>query len=255
VVGAEHVSYSAVLTLAQAGAAVVGMTTEWPRHQTFGVVRAGAALRYRVPLWTRTAVAAIHGHPRVEEVELLDVDTGATRRVACDTVVFTADWIADHELAVALGLELDAGTGGPQVDTGLRTTLRGVFAAGNLLHGAEPADVAALSGRRAARSVASWLAAGAWPDRLLPLVCRPPLAWISPSAVSAARDEPPRGRFLLRSEEFLGRARIDIRQGQRELWSGQARHLGPGRSAVLPAGWLEQVDPAGEEVEVSLARG
>ena len=109
VVGAEHVSFSAVATLAHAGTEVVGMVTELPRHQSLALFRLGVALRYRAPLWTRTAVSGIYGHPRVEEVELLDVDGGSTRRVACDTVVFTADWIPDHELAALAGLELDPG--------------------------------------------------------------------------------------------------------------------------------------------------
>ena len=41
---------------------------------------------------------------------------GTTRRIACDTVVFTGDWIPDHELARAGGLALDPGTRGPHVD-------------------------------------------------------------------------------------------------------------------------------------------
>src|SRR5262249_31431749 len=143
----------------------VGMVTELPRHQSLAVVRAAAAVRYRAPLWTRTAVRAIHGRPRVEQVELLDLDTARTRRIACDVVVFTADWIPDHQLAVPAGLDLDPGTRGPRVDTGLRTSREGVFAGGNLLHGAEPADVAALSGGHAAVSVAEWLAAATGLDR------------------------------------------------------------------------------------------
>ena len=39
VVGAEHVSFSAVLTLAHAGARTVAMVTEHPRHQTYAPLR------------------------------------------------------------------------------------------------------------------------------------------------------------------------------------------------------------------------
>lgn len=255
VVGAEHVSFSAVLTLAHAGVAVVGMTTELPRHQSFALARAGAVIRYRAPLWTRTAVAAVHGGPRLEEVELLDLDSGSTRRVACDTVVFTGDWIPDHELAVSLGLELDAGTRGPKVDTGLRTARPGVFAAGNLLHGAEPADVAALSGRRVAESVASWFTTGSWPDRRVQLLCSEPLHWVSPNAVAEPSDAPPGGGFLLRPNAFLGRPKVEILQGERKLWSGRIGRLMPGRSALLPAGWVEGADPEGKPIELSVTPG
>lgn len=256
VVGAEHVSFSALLTLAHAGAEVVGMATELPRHQSLAVVRLGAALRYRTPLWTRTAVSAIYGHGRVEEVELLDLESGQRRRVVCDTVVFTADWIPDHELAVMAGLELDPGTRGPRIDTGLRTARPGVFAAGNLLHGAEPADIAALSGRHAAASVAQWLAEERpWPTKRLRIVCRPPLHWISPNAVSASRDAPPRGRFALRATAFVRTPSIEVHQSGRLLWKGRVARLVPGRTASLPSRWLGSVNAAGSQVEVSLARG
>jgi pyridine nucleotide-disulfide oxidoreductase len=259
IVGAEHVSFSALVTLAHGGATAVGMVTELPRHQTFALFRAGAALRWRTPLWTRTAVSAVHGRPRVEEVELTDLDSGRTRRVACDTVVFTADWIPDHELAVLAGLSMDPGTRGPAVDAALRTSRPGVFAAGNLLHGAENADVAALSGRHAGAAAADFLAGGNWPAERVAIECDPPLHWISPNAIAprAARPAraalPPRGRFLLRSREFATRPRIEIDQDGRTLWAGRLPRLVPGRSASLPHAWTDAVDQGGGPVRVRLA--
>lgn len=252
IVGAEHVSFSALLTLVHADVKVAGMATELPRHQSLPGATVGAALRYRVPLWTRTALTEIRGLPRVEEVELRDLRTGQTTVVACDTVVFTADWIPDHELSVTAGLELDPGTRGPQVDTALRTTQVGLFAAGNLLHGAEPADVAALTGRHAAAAVVRWLdERDPWPDRV-PVVCRPPLLWISPNAVSSG-EPPPRDRFALRSSAFLAGVEIEIRQHDLLLWTGRLRRMVPGRSSSLPASWLVKVDPHGSAIDVQLA--
>ena len=257
VVGAEHVSFSALLTLTHGGARPVGMTTELARHQSLATFRAGAALRFRTPLWTRTAVSAIHGSPRVEEVELTDLDSSRTRGLACETIVFTADWIPDHELAVMGGLDLDAGTRGPVVDAALRTSRPGVFAAGNLLHGAEQADVAALGGRHAGASVARHLHGGSWPERRVPVLCRAPLAWVSPNALSPAAGPPPRARFLVRSREFLTQPRVEIAQDGRALWSGRMARLVPGRSARLPDEWTARADPDGGPVTVFVrsARG
>jgi hypothetical protein len=228
------------------------MATELPRHQSLPGAAVGAALRYRVPLWARTALTEIRGLPRVEGVELRDLSTGQTRSVACDTVVFTADWIPDHELSVAAGLELDPGTRGPQVDTVLRTTRAGLFAAGNLLQGAEPADVAALSGRHAAAAVAGWLdQSDRWRERV-PIVCRPPLLWISPNAISGVVP-PPQGRFAVRPSTFVSRPALEIRQDGRILWRGRLRRLVPGRSSHVPSSWLSRVDLEGGEIEVSTA--
>lgn len=250
IVGAEHVSFSALLTLAHAGVTVAGMTTPLPRHQSLPGAGTAAALRYRVPLWTRTEVIGVHGLPRVEEVELRRVDTADTFSVACDTVVFTADWIPDHELAVSAGVELDPGTRGPRIDAELRTTRPGVFAVGNVLQGAEPADVAALSGRHGAATVARWLdARGPWPEQV-PIVCRPPLLWISPNAV-AGPASPVRGRFALRSSAFLSRPTVEIRQDERVLWRSRVRGMVPGRSRQIPSEWLTRVNAAGGQIEVS----
>ena len=48
VVGAEHVSFSALLTLAHGGARAVAMVTEMGRHQSLAAFRAGAALRFEL---------------------------------------------------------------------------------------------------------------------------------------------------------------------------------------------------------------
>jgi thioredoxin reductase len=250
VVGAEHVSFSAILTLAHGGAQTVALTTELSRHASLGAFKAGAQLRYRVPVWTRTQVTAIHGRPRVEQVELTDLDTGRTRSVECDTVVFTADWIPDHELAVMAGVQLDPATRGPAVDPALRTSRPGAFAAGNLLHGAEQADVAALSGRHAATGVVQYLEDGEWPHQRVPIVCEPPLGWIAPNAVGP--EAPPRARFALRAHAFLRAPQVEIVQGESLLWSGRLARLMPGRSTRVPHGWTARADPAGGEVRVRL---
>jgi thioredoxin reductase len=252
IAGAEHVSFSAVTTLAHAGASVAGLVTELPKHQSLAAFRAGAAIRYRAPVWSRTAISAIHGGERVEAVELTDLDSGRIRSVECDLVIFTADWIPDHELAVMAGCELDPGSLGPLVDQALRTTRAGVFAAGNLLHPAETADICALDGRHVAPSVAAYLrGARDWPTHVR-LIARDPIAWVAPNLLLAAGHDPPRGRFLFRSREFRRWARIRVRQDGRRLWRGRAGRLVPGRSAHIPAGWASAVDPEGGPVIVDL---
>jgi len=256
VVGAEHVSFSAAVTLAHAGARVVALVTEYERQQSYAAFRVGAALRWRVPVWTSTAVRRVDGRERLAGVEVADLLGGSTRFVPCDTLVFTADWIPDHELARHAGLDLDPGTRGPAVDTLLRTSAAGVFAAGNLVHAAETADIAALSGRHAARQIAAALAgpgAAAGPKRRLPVLTEPPLRWISPNAVAMTADgpaPPPLGRFVLRSAEFRQVARLEVRQDGQVLGRSGPVRLIPGRPVHLGAGWLARVDPAGGPVHV-----
>jgi thioredoxin reductase len=163
IVGAELVSLSALLTLRHAGVSVAMMVTEQPRHQVATAFLPAKWLLVDVlrltTLVTGARVSRITGRRRVEAVEITHA-AGTVERVDCDTVVFTGDWIPENELARSGGLEIDEKSRGPRTDTRFRTSVRGVFAAGNLLRGAHSADACALEGRAAARSIHRFLAAG-----------------------------------------------------------------------------------------------
>lgn len=262
IVGAEHVSFSAMVTLAHAGARVVALVTDQPRQQSYAAFALAAAVRWRVPVWASTAVRRVSGRGGLAAVELSDLRTGATRLVECDTLVFTGDWIPDHELARLAGTAIDPGTRGPAVDAGLQTSIPNVFAAGNVVHAAETADVAALGGRHAARQIAAALSGdngrhavshpGQPGPQPVPVTVAWPLAWISPNLIRSTSALPPRGRFLLRSEIFRRHARLEVRQGERVLARTRARLI-PGRPVHLGAGWLAQVRPTDGPVLVAEA--
>jgi len=266
IVGAEHVSFSAILTLVHAGSRVTALVTAEPRHQSYAAFRLGALARWRLPVWTSTQVTRIIGRDTLESVEVTHLGTGSVRRIECETLVFTGDWIADHELARTAGIAISAGTAGPVVDTALQTSVPGVFAAGNLIHPAETADVAALSGRHAARQIASFLrqpvVAGGRVEATrtagsalagVPIDVVAPLAWIAPNAVNPGRTLPPRDRFVLRSEGPRRIATLEVRQDGRLLAARRIR-LMPARSITLSAGWIADVDPAGGPIQVTAAR-
>lgn len=252
VVGAEHVSFSAAVTLAHAGARALALVTEHERQQSYAAFRAAAAVRWRIPVWTSTIVRRVDGAGgRLRGVELADTGGGNTRFVQCETLVFSAGWIPDNTLARAARLTIDQGTKGPAVDTALATSADGVFAAGNLVHAAETADIAALSGRHAARQIAAYLGGrrGDAGSRV-PVEAESPLLWISPNAV-AAGSPPPLGRFTLRAACFGPPARLEARQGGRLLGRSRPQRFIPGRSLHLPGSWLGAVDPAGGPVRVA----
>ena len=249
IVGAEHVSYSAVLTLQHMSCDVVAMTTEHARPTTFGAFERDARLRWRIPVFTQTRVTRISGRGRVTSVELTHQPTGRSRTLACDTVILTGDWVADHELAVSAGLDMDAASTGPRVDTGSRTSARGVFAAGNLTHPAETADVCALEGQAVAGAVRSWLRDTQWPVRGVDVVVSEPLVWVSPSVISEAT-RPPRGRLVLRADAFRRAPQIQVTQGERVLWRRPIPWLVPTRPAYVPTPWLSRVDHAPDAAPV-----
>jgi pyruvate/2-oxoglutarate dehydrogenase complex dihydrolipoamide dehydrogenase (E3) component len=249
VVGAEHVSFSAVLTLSHGGCRTVAIVTEHPHHQTASGLRAVVASARGIPIRTGVRVEEILGRRRVEGVRLSDGST-----LACDTVVFTGNWVPDDELARRGGITIDPATHGPAVDASLRTSATGVFAAGNLLHGAETADACALEGRHVARSVVEWLTHATWPAPSVPIVAQAPVVWVAPNRVSPDVGRTSRRRVLMRVGTFPMAARVTITQGERVLWTGRPDGaLVPNRSIHVPDHWMALVDPAGPPVVVALA--
>jgi glycerol-3-phosphate dehydrogenase len=160
IVGAELVSLSALMSLMGAGVKCEMMVTDEASHQIefpYVVMKwALADIISRTPILTNTRVSNIFGRKRVEGIELTQKD-GSKQLVECDTVIFTGNWIPEHELARMGGLELNPRTKGPVIDGNFQSSVQGVFVAGNLLRGVETAGRCALEGQRAARGAAGLL--------------------------------------------------------------------------------------------------
>jgi NADPH-dependent 2,4-dienoyl-CoA reductase/sulfur reductase-like enzyme len=156
IIGAELVSLSALMSLMGAGIKCEMMVTEEASHQIefpYVVMKwALADIISRTPILTNTRISNIFGQKRVEGIELTHKD-GSKKLVECDTVIFTGNWIPEHELARMGRLEINPRTKGPVIDQSFQSSVNSVFVAGNLLRGVETADRCALEGQRAARAI------------------------------------------------------------------------------------------------------
>lgn len=260
VVGAEPVAYAALATLRRAGVPVVAQITEEAgRGWLTGMPRRAARTRLGaiVPLLTDTTVSEVLGHGRLTGVRLRH-ESGRTTQVPCDTLVFTGEFVPDHELARHAGLRLDPGTRGPAVDGTFRTAEPGVFAVGNVLHAVEPATVAAAEGAAAAGAVLRQLADPAtdWPTTGPELRVASPLRWVTPNRMPVA------GPLTVRADGALGALRgavVVVEQDGRVLHRERVGGFGAaawqrGRRTFRVKGeWSDRVDPAGGAVVVGLA--
>jgi thioredoxin reductase len=254
VVGAELVSWSAVLTLKHAGCRTELMTTTYPSPESYGVFNiAGKSPLLGVNVATRTRLVRVIGKRTLQAVEIENLDTGNRRIMECDTLILTGDWIPDHELARSAGLPMDDQTLGPLVDTALRTGRDGVFAAGNLLHPVDTADIAALDGVHVARAVRDYLNGALNVAEGVRLQVVSPLRWISPGILRPHDRAPARNRLLLWTDTLVRFPRVAVRQDGKTIatktlpWPAS-----PGRVFRVPAGVLNRVDRAGGQVTISL---
>ncbi len=254
IIGAEAVSLSALLTLRHANVQTAAFITDLPRHQLYPPVFLTAKVLFadligRTPVHTNRQVVSILGRRRVEGIQVSQPGTTDSQTIACDTVVFSGDWIPENELARSANLQSAGPAHGPQVDSHFRTSREGIFAAGNLLRGAETADWAALEGRQAARAISAWLSRPAWPTQRIEVNVQPPLDWICPSLLSP--DSLPE-RFRVRSHSFCDNASLAVHQNGRLLHSGRLPPVLANTSLELSAGWAASVDFDAGPVRVEL---
>jgi thioredoxin reductase len=253
VVGSELVSWSAVMTLREAGCATALMTTVHDHPESYAAFSLTGRLALGVPVARSTEVVRIIGQDRVRAVEIRHLRTGKRRTFECDTVVFTGDWIPDHELARARGLDMDPGHKGPVVDSAMRTSERGIFAAGNVVHPVDTADVAALDGVHVAEQVRRFLDGDT--DRVpgVRLLAAEPFRWVSPGILGPENVAPARSRILLWCNEFRRFPQIQITQDGRQLACRRMPWpMSPGRVFRIPSSLFDGVDPHGGDVVVGL---
>lgn len=253
IVGAELVSWSAVLTLRESGCATVAMVSAYPRAEAYAAFRLPGRLLMDGPVLTRSRVIEIRGKGRARAVVVENIDTGTRQTIDCDTVVFTGDWIPDHELARTGGLDMDAATRGPLVDASLRTSRSGVFAVGNLLHPVDTADGAALDGRHVAEAVSRWLTRPVEPPTSVRIRPVKPLRWVAPQLISPEGGIATRGDLLFWVDEYRRLPKLRAVQDGRTLATKRTPWpAAPGRVYRAPWSLVEAADPNGGDVTVSL---
>ncbi|MFF2653899.1 NAD(P)/FAD-dependent oxidoreductase [Streptomyces sp. NPDC058045] len=253
IVGGELVSWSAALTLREADCTPALMVSQYPKAESYGAFNSVGRTVLRVPVATRTRVTRIIGKGRLQAVEIEHLDTGKRRTVDCDTVVFTGDWIPDHELFRSGGITLDEATLGPLTDTALRTSRPGVFAAGNVLHPVDTADIAALDGTHVAQQVLDHLHGQVPPTDGVRLIADAPFRWVSPQILRPGDPAPARDRLLLWTDTFTRFPTVTARQDGRTTRKRLTWPAAPGRVFRVPATLLDHITPDGGPVHIGLA--
>jgi NADPH-dependent 2,4-dienoyl-CoA reductase/sulfur reductase-like enzyme len=117
---------------------------------------------FGTPLLLSHTVTAVHGAERVSGVTVANVDekgspiVGTERTIRCDTLVLSVGLIPENELSEEAGIMLDPTTGGPVVDERMETSVRGIFACGNVVHVHDLVDHVTETGVTAGRSAAGF---------------------------------------------------------------------------------------------------
>lgn len=243
ILGTEMVAFSALLTCRHAGIRPVAMVEPGPRP----TARFPAALLPKalgVPLLTGTQVTAIEGEERVRAIHLA-TPQGA-QRIEADGLILTGLFRPETQLLRPGPVQIDPGTGGPQIDQYGRCSDPAYFAAGNLLRGVETAGHCWAEGRAVARAILADL------DGRLPapetgctLTPTAPLRYVLPQRVVTGDLPPAFPRLRLRlAEPARGTALLTAPEAETALGQIDSR---PERRLSLPL-----PTPRGPSAEITL---
>jgi thioredoxin reductase len=155
VVGAEHVSFSAVMTLKHLGVKTSAVITTGKKHETYWPLLLGARILYRFKYYKEVSEIEVIGSTQVEGVKFKKGSKAIS--IPCQFIVFTGNWIPDNELARKAGLSLDESKS-PVINNEFRTNKSHIFAVGNATLPIKSADTCAVQGRKLGKIIASELA-------------------------------------------------------------------------------------------------
>jgi hypothetical protein len=182
---------------------------------------------FDIPLYLSSQTTGVFGNDRVEGIEVTPMEKGVlvsekSFRIDCDTVLLSVGLVPENELSRAAGVELNAVTNGPVVDSGLMTNIDGVFACGNVLHVHDLVDWVCEESRRAGRYAAQWLR-GERPSLQIRAVAGSNVRYVNPARISPDREN----HIYMRSMVVKNDAVIELRLNNRVIRTKIERHVQP----------------------------
>ncbi len=118
---------------------------------------------YDIPLLLSHTITDIKGKDRIEGVTIAEIDEnrkpikGTEQHYECDTLLLSVGLIPENELSKGIGVKLDPVTGGPVVNESMETTVKGIFACGNVVHVHDLVDYVTEESRKAGRNAARFV--------------------------------------------------------------------------------------------------
>ena len=201
---------------------------------------------YDIPLHLCTTVTEILGSERVEAVIISKVDEnrqplpGTEQEVRCDTLLLSVGLIPENELSRAAGVAIDPVTGGPYVDERYATNVRGIYAAGNVVHVYDLVDDATESALRAGRFAAEFARRGPRDfARAIPVLPGTNVRHVVPQRLHPDSLSDGAVQLQLRVREPVEEAvRVQVKVGDDVVASKRLRYVRPSEMVAL------ELDPA-----------
>jgi len=118
---------------------------------------------FHIPLYLSHTIIHVKGNHRLEGVTIAKVDEnrkpipGTEIDYDCDTLLLSVGLIPENELTKTAGASIDSQTNGPVVNESMETSVKGIFACGNVVHVHDLVDFVTEESQRAGKSAAKYV--------------------------------------------------------------------------------------------------
>lgn len=147
---------------------------------------------FKIPLYLSETVVEVVGKDRVEGVYVAKVnpdfsfDMSTKRLVKCDTILLSIGLTPENDVVREL-IKIDPVTSGPVVDEYCQTSMKGVFACGNVLHVHDIVDNVSFESELAAESAVKYVQGVLKTRNAVKVMCGDNVRYTVPSTVYKGR--------------------------------------------------------------------
>lgn len=201
---------------------------------------------FDIPLLLSHTVTQIHGKERLKGVTVARVDAArkpipeSAQYTACDTLLLSVGLIPENELSKDAGVLLDPVTGGAVVNQDRETSVKGIFACGNVLQVHDLVDYVSEEAEMAGKNAAAYLQGGGGKNAPLRVEAGKGIRYVLPQVIDQTENDVP---LYFRVADVCQNVTLRLTADGETLFSVKKKRLAPGEMERLPmaSGLLEKV--------------
>lgn len=201
---------------------------------------------YKIPLHFEKTVHRVHGTTRLEGVTIISVDknrrpvAGTEEYIACDTLLLSVGLAPVTDVLEGAGVKINPATKGPIVDQMMETSVRGIFACGNVLHVHDLVDNVSAEGEKAALGAHRYLSGDRNPHAERLLSAGKGLIYTVPRTIRTDTED----KFyeVLFRVSVPVEGMITVSEGNKVLFQQKKKHFSPGEmeKVIIPRSVLPE---------------
>lgn len=192
---------------------------------------------YNIPLYLSHTVVDIIGKDRLQAVKVAKVDEhkkpiqGSEFLIECDTLLLSVGLIPENELSRNAGVSICDVTAGPIVNDKFETSIKGMFACGNVLHVHDLVDYVSKESELAGGSAAEYIRKSFQNSNVISVVDGAGVRGCVPQLISANPGQDV--DIMFRPDKVYKNCSVVINAGKEKILIQKKMILTPGEMVVI----------------------